>query len=82
MAGATITPEAALFDREGTLHYLGRIDDRFTDFGKARQRAHSRDLEQALAAVLEGKPVPVSRTSAVGCFLADLPMESMESTKP
>ena len=72
LAGATVTPEAALYERNGTLLYLGRIDDRFTDFGKARQQASSRDLENALVAVTTNARVPVSRTPAVGCFISDL----------
>ena len=72
LAGATVTPEAALFDRDGALLYLGRIDDRFPDLGKARLEADSRDLENALVAVTTNEPVPVSRTQAVGCFISDL----------
>jgi len=79
LAGATRTPEAALFDRDGALLYLGRIDDRVTDFGKARLHADSRDLENALVAVTTNKRVPVSRTQAVGCFIADLSVEKRES---
>lgn len=80
LAGATVTPEAALFHRDGSLLYLGRIDDRFTDFGKARLSADSRDLENALVAVTTNKRVPVARTPAVGCFIADLPVEDLESS--
>jgi hypothetical protein len=79
LAGATVTPEAALFGRDGALLYLGRIDDRFTDFGKERQQASARDLESALDAVTKNEPVPVSRTQAVGCFISDLPEETRES---
>lgn len=79
LAGATVTPEAALFDRDGALLYLGRIDDRVTDFGKARLHADSRDLENALVAVTTNERVPVSRTQAVGCFISDLSVEKRES---
>lgn len=79
LAGATVTPEAALFDQEGTLHYLGRIDDRFTDFGKARLEAGSRDLENALVAVTTEAHVPVPRTQAIGCYISDLPVEKREA---
>ena len=73
LAGATVTPEAALFGTDRTLLYVGRIDDRFTDFGKARLRAECRDLENALVAALQDEAVPASRVPAVGCFIADLP---------
>jgi hypothetical protein len=79
LADASVTPEAALFDRKGELRYAGRIDDRFTDFGKARQEPNSRDLENALVAVTSNGRVPVLRTQAVGCFLSDLAMEKRES---
>ena len=71
-AGASITPEAAVYLR-GELRYRGRIDDRFPDFGKARAVPSRRDLELAVDALLASREVEVSRTEAVGCFLGDLP---------
>ncbi len=72
LSGAGITPEAAVFSPQGALLYRGRIDDRFVDFGKARAEASRRDLKEALAAIVQGKPVPHPRTKAVGCYLSDL----------
>lgn len=69
-AQATITPEAAVFV-EGRLVYHGRIDDRFVDFGIDRPAPTKRDLDEALSAVLAGKPVPHPVTQAVGCYIAD-----------
>ncbi len=71
-AGAEITPEAALFDSDGKLVYLGRIDDRYIDFGKARPEPTTRDLARALDALLEGRAIENDRTKAVGCFIGDL----------
>lgn len=71
-AEATVSPQAAVFDHQGALKYSGRIDDRFVDFGKARPEAGSHDLEAAIRATLEGKPVPHPHTRAVGCYLADV----------
>ena len=71
-AHATITPEAAVFDASGRLVYHGRIDDRWVEIGKARPQAETHDLEDAIAAVLAGKPVARAETRAVGCTLADL----------
>ena len=71
-AGATITPEAAVFGSAREPLYLGRIDDRYVDFGKARPEATRHDLEQAIEAVLDGRPVPEPRTEAIGCFISDL----------
>jgi hypothetical protein len=72
MAGATITPEAAVFDSGGRLVYLGRIDDRFVELGRERPAATRHDLRNAITALVAGKPVSPSRTQAVGCFIADM----------
>jgi hypothetical protein len=68
--GATVTPEAAVFSR-GRVVYRGRIDDRFVDLGLERPSPTNRDLADAIAAVLAGKPVSQARTQAVGCFISD-----------
>lgn len=72
LTGARVTPEAAVFDAAGRLVYRGRIDDRYTDFGKARAKPNRRDLKLALEAVLDGAKVAEAETRAVGCFIADL----------
>jgi hypothetical protein len=69
-AGATITPEAAVF-AGGHVVYRGRIDDRYVDLGLERPAATKRDLADALTAVMSGKPVHPPTTQAVGCFIAD-----------
>jgi hypothetical protein len=69
-AGATITPEAAVF-AGGRFVYRGRIDDRYVDLGVERPAATKRDLAEALAAVIAGRPVTPPTTQAVGCFIAD-----------
>ena len=51
LAGATITPEAAVFDKNGKLVYLGRIDDRVVELGRERPAATRHDLSDALAAM-------------------------------
>ncbi len=71
-AEATISPQAAVFDRAGKLVYSGRIDDRYVAFGKARAEARTHDLEAAISATLEGKPVAEARTHSVGCYLEDV----------
>lgn len=69
---AHVTPEAAVFSSTGELLYHGRIDDRYVDFGKSRNEPTTHDLEDALRSVLDGKPVKVASTRAIGCFLADV----------
>lgn len=68
--GATVTPEAAVFAR-GRIVYRGRIDDRYADLGVERPAPTTRDLFDALTAVVAGKPVAHPTTQAVGCYIAD-----------
>jgi hypothetical protein len=70
--GASIKPEAAVLSPKGELVYRGRINDLYIDFGKKRAHPTRHDLKEALNAILAGKPVPVARTRAVGCYI-DLP---------
>jgi len=68
-AGATITPQAAIFAPDGKLLYLGRIDNRVEDFGMSRPKATVPDLRNALDSVLAGRPVSPDRTKSVGCSI-------------
>ena len=68
-AQATISPESAVFAADGTLKYHGRINDLYVDLGKKRQAATTSDLRDAIDAVLDGKPVKVAKTEAVGCVI-------------
>ncbi|HEY1338232.1 MAG TPA: thioredoxin family protein [Bryobacteraceae bacterium] len=69
LAGATVTPQAAVLSPEGKVLYLGRIDNRVEDFGSTRPRATEFDLRNALDAVLAGKPVPRALTKSIGCAI-------------
>jgi hypothetical protein len=69
--GATITPEAAVYDSRGRLIYRGRIDDRYSAVGVERATATRHDLQDAIAAAVAGKPVTPRFTQAVGCYIAD-----------
>jgi hypothetical protein len=71
LAGATITPEAALFDVQDRRLYLGRIDDRYVNIGLQRPAATQHDLQDALADTLAGRQVRQAVTPAVGCYIAD-----------
>ena len=73
--GATVTPEAAVFDQAGRLVYRGRIDDRAVDFGKQRIEASQHDLIDALDAALAGEsPSETVITRAVGCYIESEPI--------
>jgi thiol-disulfide isomerase/thioredoxin len=72
LAHATKTPEAAVFAAGRKLVYHGRIDDRYTDYGKSRNAPSHEDLREAIDAVIQGKPVPIAVTPVVGCFIPEL----------
>lgn len=69
LAQATVSPEGAVFAADGTLKYHGRINDLYVDLGKKRQFVTSNDLRDAIDAVLDGKPVKVAKTEAIGCVI-------------
>ena len=68
-AGASVTPEAAVYGPNGARLYRGRIDDRYPSLGRRREQVTTRDLRAALDAVLAGKSAPAATTKAVGCFI-------------
>lgn len=70
-AGATVTPEAAVFNAKRELVYRGRVNDRFLALGKDRPQATRNDLEDAINALLAGKKPKHARTEAVGCLIQD-----------
>lgn len=72
-AGATVTPEVAVFDAAGTMVYRGRIDDRWASLGRPRPAPTRRDLADVLAALVAGEKVEPRTTKAVGCFIPELP---------
>ena len=68
-AQVTVTPEAAVFDRQRRLIYRGRIDDQFVDFGKARPAPTKDDLRDVLVAIREGREIEPTTTRAIGCYI-------------
>lgn len=69
LAGATVTPEVAVFDPDRRMLYRGRIDDRFVAFGVARPAPRTRDLHDRLSRVAAGQTLAFSETRAVGCYI-------------
>lgn len=63
--GATRTPEAFLFDVNGRLVYHGAIDDN----ARNPEAVEHHYLREALEALINGKPVPVAETKAIGCTI-------------
>jgi hypothetical protein len=69
--GVTVTPEAAVINRDGKVVYRGRIDDSYAALGQPRRTVRQADLRDALDAVVAGKAVPKPETKALGCYISD-----------
>ncbi len=63
--GATRTPEAFLFDRDGKLVYHGTIDDN----GREPEQVKEPYLRNALEAVVDGRVPPKQETKSLGCTI-------------
>jgi thiol-disulfide isomerase/thioredoxin len=61
--GASVTPEAFLFDKAGKLAYHGTIDDN----RKEPDKVKARYLKDALEAVVAGKAPALPETKGLGC---------------
>lgn len=61
--GASKTPEAFLFDKDGKLAYHGTIDDHADDAAKVTKPF----LKDALEAVAGGKNPTINQTKSLGC---------------
>lgn len=69
--GATVTPQAFVFARgRDQSVYEGRIDNLYAGYGKKRNVATTRDLGEALDAVVAGRLPSESKTEAIGCYIS------------
>ena len=66
---ATITPEVVLVDRERSIRYAGRIDDRYKIRGVMTPGDPDPELRSAILDLVAGRPIRVPRTKAAGCPL-------------
>lgn len=65
-----VTPEVVLYNEtKKIVLYQGRIDNLFERIGERRRVVTSHELAAALYSVRNHQPVPIPRTTAVGCFL-------------
>lgn len=80
-AGVRVVAEAVVLAPTGEVLYRGRIDDRYSATGKRRDEPTTRDLDDALTAVLAGKPPAVRETKAFGCPLPDPAKDPTPSAK-
>ena len=68
---ATVTPEVMLLNGNGEMIYSGAIDDWVQELGKQKPKASKHYLQDAIAAWLSNKNVPVKKTIAYGCRIND-----------
>ncbi len=66
--GALRTTEVFLLDEQRVVRYRGRIDDQYA-VAVHRAKPTRRDLAEAIAELLDGKPVATPATEASGCLL-------------
>jgi peroxiredoxin len=64
--GAKTTPMAFLIDTEGCIRYQGAIDDNATEPAAVKQHY----LHNAVLELLQGQPISISATEAIGCALS------------
>ncbi len=64
--GVKRTPEAVVLDGEKVLRYRGRIDDQFR-LGGVRKEPTTRELKDAIDAILAGKKIATAETEVDGC---------------
>jgi len=67
--GVKVVPEAVVLSPDGRIVYRGRIDDRYNLNGVRRENPTTRDLENALTAVLAGRVPAVREAPGYGCPL-------------
>jgi thiol-disulfide isomerase/thioredoxin len=69
---AKITPEAIVLSPKGETLYQGRINDLYLGPTKRQRAATTKDLRDALDAILSGKSVPAPQHEAQGCKIGRL----------
>ena len=62
--GPVATPHAFVFDRDRKLRYVGRVDD-----SERPEFVKTRDLREAIDALLAGRAVAVPQTKSFGCSI-------------
>jgi hypothetical protein len=71
-AHVQITPEVAVFDHHQQLVYDGRIDNWYVDVTRLRTAPTTHELDEAIRAALDGKPVRNREVRGVGCYISDI----------
>ena len=66
---AKVMPEVVLLDANGMIVYQGAIDNWYAALGKNRPKPTEFYLHDAIEATLNGNPVMIRKTEAVGCLI-------------
>jgi peroxiredoxin len=66
---ASITPEVFLMLPDGNVGYQGAIDNWAISLGQKRLAPSEHYLREALISLNQNKPISITKTSAVGCFI-------------
>jgi hypothetical protein len=66
---ALTTPEVFLLNEAGQVVYRGAVDDWYVSLGRHRSEPTQHYLRDAIVALLDGRPIPIARTEAVGCLI-------------
>ena len=69
---ARITPEVVVLSPKSETLYKGRINDLYLGPTKRQRAATTKDLRDALDAVLAGKPVASPQHEAQGCKIGGM----------
>lgn len=67
--GATVTPQAFLYDESGRVIYSGLVDNYYYDFGRHRKNITEFYLEEAIQATLENRSPEATETEPIGCII-------------
>ena len=70
LAQAKVTPDSFVISPDGVVQYHGRINDLYAGATKKKRQATTKDLRDALDAVLAGKAPATPRTEAFGCKIS------------
>lgn len=77
--GATRTPEVFVLDQNRTVRYFGRIDDQY-GIGYVRNEPETRDLDNAIAALLNSHAIEVPHQPAIGCVIGKSKQPNPDAT--
>ena len=67
--GATVTPTVAIVGPDGTVCYLGSVDNLYAGIGRKRTVVTQHYLRDALDSILSSRPIALSHTPAYGCYI-------------